>query len=159
MSCPDCKDGFYYPLMGPKEPCQTCLPIAIVGELPKIYKDRDLGEFICGDIRLGMILQINVQSYQPRAVEFQGDKVIEHTDFESEAFKNIIDQRQPGYWWGAKYHIIHPRVGLATFNYRPCPKPKQFDVKMFDFHGPCEVTIKAFAACSYIWASPVMRQL
>lgn len=24
MSCPDCKDGFYYPLIGPREPCQTC---------------------------------------------------------------------------------------------------------------------------------------
>lgn len=24
MSCPDCKDGFYYPLVGPPEPCQTC---------------------------------------------------------------------------------------------------------------------------------------
>ena len=23
-SCPDCKDGFYYPLIGPKEPCPTC---------------------------------------------------------------------------------------------------------------------------------------
>jgi len=23
-SCPDCKDGFYYPFVGPKEPCQTC---------------------------------------------------------------------------------------------------------------------------------------
>ena len=22
--CPDCKDGFYYPLVGPKEPCLTC---------------------------------------------------------------------------------------------------------------------------------------
>lgn len=22
--CPDCKDGFYYPLLGPKEPCKTC---------------------------------------------------------------------------------------------------------------------------------------
>lgn len=22
--CPDCKDGFYYPLVGPKEPCPTC---------------------------------------------------------------------------------------------------------------------------------------
>ena len=24
MSCPDCKDGFYYPLIGSPEPCQTC---------------------------------------------------------------------------------------------------------------------------------------
>lgn len=24
MSCPDCKDGFYYPFVGPPEPCQTC---------------------------------------------------------------------------------------------------------------------------------------
>lgn len=24
MKCPDCKDGFYYPLVGPPEPCQTC---------------------------------------------------------------------------------------------------------------------------------------
>lgn len=23
-SCPDCKDGFYYPFAGPKEPCRTC---------------------------------------------------------------------------------------------------------------------------------------
>lgn len=23
-TCPDCKDGFYYPLFGPKEPCRTC---------------------------------------------------------------------------------------------------------------------------------------
>ena len=22
--CPDCTDGFYYPLVGPREPCQTC---------------------------------------------------------------------------------------------------------------------------------------
>lgn len=22
--CPDCKDGFYIPFVGPKEPCQTC---------------------------------------------------------------------------------------------------------------------------------------
>lgn len=22
--CPDCKDGFYYPFVGPKEPCRTC---------------------------------------------------------------------------------------------------------------------------------------
>lgn len=22
--CPDCKDGFYYPFVGPREPCQTC---------------------------------------------------------------------------------------------------------------------------------------
>ena len=22
--CPDCKDGFYYPLAGPPEPCRTC---------------------------------------------------------------------------------------------------------------------------------------
>jgi len=22
--CPDCKDGFYYPFVGPPEPCQTC---------------------------------------------------------------------------------------------------------------------------------------
>ena len=22
--CKDCKDGFYYPLIGPREPCQTC---------------------------------------------------------------------------------------------------------------------------------------
>ena len=22
--CPDCKDGFYYPFAGPKEPCGTC---------------------------------------------------------------------------------------------------------------------------------------
>ncbi len=24
VSCPDCKDGFYYPFAGPKEPCRTC---------------------------------------------------------------------------------------------------------------------------------------
>ena len=24
MKCSDCKDGFYYPFMGPPEPCQTC---------------------------------------------------------------------------------------------------------------------------------------
>ncbi len=24
VSCPDCKDGFYYPFVGPKEPCRTC---------------------------------------------------------------------------------------------------------------------------------------
>lgn len=24
MCCPDCKDGFYYPLIGPPENCQTC---------------------------------------------------------------------------------------------------------------------------------------
>ncbi len=24
MKCPDCKDGFYYPLIGPPEPCLTC---------------------------------------------------------------------------------------------------------------------------------------
>ncbi len=24
MSCPDCKDGFYYPFVGEPEPCQTC---------------------------------------------------------------------------------------------------------------------------------------
>ena len=23
-NCPDCKDGFYYPLIGPPEPCRTC---------------------------------------------------------------------------------------------------------------------------------------
>ena len=23
-TCPDCKDGYYYPLMGPREACQTC---------------------------------------------------------------------------------------------------------------------------------------
>ena len=29
MSCPDCKDGFYYPLIGKPEPCQTCANKAI----------------------------------------------------------------------------------------------------------------------------------
>jgi len=24
MKCPDCKDGFYYPLVGPPEPCLAC---------------------------------------------------------------------------------------------------------------------------------------
>lgn len=23
-TCPDCSDGFYYPLTGPREPCRTC---------------------------------------------------------------------------------------------------------------------------------------
>ncbi len=27
MCCPDCKDGFYYPLIGPPENCQTCSPL------------------------------------------------------------------------------------------------------------------------------------
>ncbi len=22
--CPDCKDGYYYPLIGKREPCETC---------------------------------------------------------------------------------------------------------------------------------------
>lgn len=26
--CPDCKDGFYYPLIGPPEPCQTCQTVS-----------------------------------------------------------------------------------------------------------------------------------
>lgn len=24
VGCPDCKDGFYYPFVGPREPCPTC---------------------------------------------------------------------------------------------------------------------------------------
>lgn len=25
QTCPDCKDGFYYPLIGKREPCETCI--------------------------------------------------------------------------------------------------------------------------------------
>jgi len=32
MTCPDCKDGFYYPLIGPPETCRTC--DGIVGNTP-----------------------------------------------------------------------------------------------------------------------------
>lgn len=35
-NCPDCKDGFYYPLFGPPEPCQTCKK-----PLPKYKQEVD----------------------------------------------------------------------------------------------------------------------
>ena len=49
MKCPDCKDGFYYPLIGPPEPCLTCqksIQIQPLGSFShsfspdSIYKDR-----------------------------------------------------------------------------------------------------------------------
>ncbi len=29
--CKDCKDGYYYPLIGPREPCRTCTSSAMTG--------------------------------------------------------------------------------------------------------------------------------
>lgn len=33
QSCSDCKDGFYYPFVGPREPCQTCQGVLPSGDI------------------------------------------------------------------------------------------------------------------------------
>ena len=41
-SCPDCKDGYYYPFSGPKEPCQTCAKSSQIGKnLAQVVKKLD----------------------------------------------------------------------------------------------------------------------
>lgn len=42
MSCPDCKDGFYYPLMGPREPCQTCSTATVTIKVDPIDKMHEM---------------------------------------------------------------------------------------------------------------------
>lgn len=43
MNCPDCKDGYYYPFVGPREKCQTCNEVPKMIEQSQsvnIYKER-----------------------------------------------------------------------------------------------------------------------
>lgn len=45
--CPDCKDGFYYPLVGPKEPCSTCSNLSndskLIMHLQDVWADHPWG--------------------------------------------------------------------------------------------------------------------
>ncbi len=132
MKCPDCKDGFYYPLVGPPEPCLTC---ATSADIPVIFVPKDQGMFVCNDQWLGKILEINVLSHHLLAVAFDGDKIVEFTDPKSKEFQAITGGGQPRTWWGNQYLVEHAAVGLAKFNY----KPTDF---VYHFHGPCEVTLE-----------------
>jgi len=154
MSCPDCKDGFYYPLVGPPEPCQACAtPDAVnPADIPAIFVPRDEGIFVCNDQCLGGILEINVLDYGPLAVRFDGSKSIEYTDPQSKEFREIASARPPFTWWGNRYIVEHSVVGLAKFNY----KPNDF---VYHFHGPCEVTLKKMTNHSYRWYRKTMKQL
>ena len=131
MKCFDCKDRFYYPLIGPREPCQTC---AETEELHRIYVPGDSGLFFHREQSLGKILKINVLSYHPLATRFDGNTVIEYTDTKSKEFQEITSNRKSYTWWGTQYIVEHTEIGKAKFNY----KPIRF---LYHFHGSCEVTL------------------
>lgn len=149
MKCPDCKDGFYYPFVGPPEPCQTC---AIPDELHGIYSPKDAGLFYHKGQCLGKILEINVLDYHPLATRFDGNCVTEYTDPESEEFRRIAFSHEPRTWWGFQYIVEHLIAGPAKFNYRPI----DFEIH---FLGPCEVTLKKMIFHKYAWYRKVMTQL
>lgn len=152
MKCPDCKDGFYYPLIGPPEPCSTCATPDIPTDIPAIFVPRDTGIFVCNDQRLGEILEINVLDYGPLAVRFDGGKTIEYTDPQSKEFREIVDYKPLQTWWGNRYIVEHAIAGLAKFNY----KPIDF---IYHFHGPCKVTLKKMTNHNYRWYRKTMTQL
>lgn len=149
MKCPDCKDGFYYPFVGPPEPCQTC---AVQDELYAIYVPKDSRFFFYREQSLGEILEINVLDYHLLATRFDGNKVIEYTDKESKEFQEIVSGRGPGTWWGNQYLVEHAEIGKAKFNY----KPHDF---VYHFHGPCEVTLQKSTTHNLTWYRKIMRQL
>ncbi len=149
MKCPDCKDGFYYPLVGPPEPCLTC---ATSANIPAIFIPKNKGMFVCNDQCLGEILEINVLGYGPLAVRFDSGKTIEYTDPQSKEFREVVSDKPPFTWWGNQYLVEHAEIGKAKFNY----KPIDF---VYHFHGPCEVTLKKMTNHRYTWYRKIMKQL
>lgn len=53
--CPDCKDGFYYPFVGPREPCDTCngTKMVAVGKPPSLRPST--GDDLKDDFHMGII--------------------------------------------------------------------------------------------------------
>ncbi len=83
-TCPDCKDGFYYPLIGSKEPCPTCSGLSndskLIMHLQDVWADHPWGlTKISKPIDTGCRYNVNAHSVvRPDTMpEIINDKIVD----------------------------------------------------------------------------------
>lgn len=84
-TCTDCKDGFYYPLIGPPEPCQTCKTglsndSKLIMHLLDVWADHPWGSTkISKPINTGSRFAVNAHVIVPPGVmpEIINDKIVD----------------------------------------------------------------------------------
>ena len=115
MTCPDCKDGFYYPFAGPREPCQTCTPVAPAKEVAQIFKNAD---FVDNRNSADEILAAPTLEYEKWADAHYGEMWLPASEIQS------------------KGHCHQPGVAKSTDWSKWYPKDarRKFLATMFDFH-------------------------